>query len=201
VTASAKLGRAVPLFAALAVALLLAACETPPRQNDFPELTYQHLPPLKFDVAGVDIEQAYRSPGQPPHVEHLFAMKPADAAANWARDRLQPVGSQRRMRFIVTEASVVEVPLSIEEGFQGALVLEQSERYEARLSVEAQVIDDSGRLEGKATAKAERTITVAEDISVRQRERVWFKLTENVMNDLGAQLEVTLSKVFAAHRR
>ena len=194
-----------PLFAALATglvgALLLAACETPPRQNDFPELTYQHLPPIKFDVAAVDIEQAYRSPGQPPHVEHLFAMTPADAAANWARDRIQPVGTQRRMRFIVTEASVVEVPLSIEEGFQGALVLEQSERYEARLVVEAQVIDAGGRMEGRATAKAERTITVAENISLRERERIWFKLTENVMNDLGAQLEVTLSKVFAAHRR
>lgn len=194
-----------PLFAALATglagALLLAACETPPRQNDFPELTFQHLPLIKFDVAAVDIEQAYRSPGQPPHVEHLFAMKPADAAANWARDRIQPVGTQRRMRFIVTDASVVEVPLSIEEGFQGALVLEQSERYEARLAIEAQVIDASGRMESKATAKAERTITVAEDISLRERERIWFKLTENVMNDLGAQLEVTLSKVFAAHRR
>ena len=194
-----------PLFAALAAglaaALLLAACETPPRQNDFPELTYQHLPPLKFDVAGVEIEQAYQSPGEPPHVEHLFAMKPADAAANWARDRIQPVGSRGRMRFIVTDASVVEVPLSIEEGFQGALVLEQSERYEARLAIEAQVIDASGRLDGKATAKAERTITVAEDITLRERERIWFKLTENVMNDLGAQLEVTLSKVFAAHRR
>ncbi len=43
----------------------LAACNTPPERQNFPDITFQHLAPFKLDVAHVEIVQAYRpDPGQ-----------------------------------------------------------------------------------------------------------------------------------------
>jgi hypothetical protein len=176
-------------------ATLLAACDTPPRHSDFPDLTYQHLPKLRFDVREVEIVEAYRSPGQAPNVEHLFPVRPAAAAANWGRDRLMAAGSWRRLRYIVQDAAAVEVPLSIEEGLKGALKVEQSERYELHLAVEVQIINDTGFTEGSASASAVRSVTVPENVTLHQRDRIWFRLTEDAMKDLNGQLEKTLSGV------
>ncbi|MGF1612281.1 MAG: hypothetical protein ACFCUQ_23020 [Kiloniellales bacterium] len=188
--------RALLSLALLApAAALLGACDTPPRRSDFPDLTYQHLPKLRFDVREVEVVEAYRSPGAPPNVEHLFPVRPAAAAANWGRDRLVAAGNWRRLRYSVRDASAIEVPLKVSEGLTGAFKVEQSERYELHLTVELQVIGDTGLTEGTATVNAMRSVTVPEDITLHQRERVWFRLTEDVMKDLNAQLEKTLPNV------
>lgn len=176
-------------------AALLAACETRPRDGKFPALTYQHLPKLRFDVREVEVVEAYRSPGTPPNIEQLFPVRPATAAANWGRDRLVAAGNWRRLRYIVQDASAVEVPLAVSEGLTGALKVEQSERYELHLTVELQVIGDTGATEGTAKVNAVRSVTVPEDITLHERERAWFRLTEDTMNDLNTQLEKTLPNV------
>ena len=58
------------------------------------------------------------------------------------------------------------------------------------------MVSDGGITEGQATAKAVRSVTVPEDITLHQRERVWFRLTEDTMKDLNGQLEKTLPNVF-----
>ena len=186
---------------AVVLSVALSACDTPPSRQGFPELTYQHLQPLSFDVARIEILPAYQSPGALPNVEHRFDVKPADAAANWARDRLRALGAQRVLRFIIKDASVVEEPLKIDEGLAGSLKVQQSERYVARMTIEAQIVNSTGLVEATAMAMAERSITVPEDITLHDRERVWFRLTENIMQDLNGQLEETLPSVFARYFR
>lgn len=187
----------VRVFACLAAfSLVLAACELPPTETEFPQLTYQHMPKHRFDVRELEVVEAYQPPFKAPNVEHLFPVKPMAAATRWAYDRIAPVGSKGRIRYTVRQASVTEVPLEVEGGVSGAFTNDQAQRYLAQLAVEVEIISDEGLVEGRATAKAERSVTVPEDITLNERERVWFKLTEQTMSDLSAQLDKTLGEVF-----
>ncbi len=180
----------------LGAALVLAGCTAAPPQDPYPPLTYNHLPPLKFTVAEVEIEDAYVPSTTPPNVEVLFPVRPSEAALAWARDRLVATGAHRKLRYVVKEASVTETPLEVQSGLTGAFTTDQSERYDARLVLEMQIIDETGRVEGTASARAMRSITVPEDASLREREGTWYALTQKLMDDMNTQLEETLRQVF-----
>jgi hypothetical protein len=192
------------LFVAMllpAASLALSACELTPPSGTFPELTYSHLTPLRFDVASVEVEQAYQPLSEAPNVELLFPVRPGEAAANWGRDRLQAVGASGRMRYIVREAPVIETALETKGGLTGVVTRDQSERYEARLTIEVEILDDGGRMEGSAMARVARSITVTENATLHEREEVWYELTQKLMNDMNTQLEDTLKRVFFRYLR
>jgi len=150
------------------------------------------LPDIRLDVAEVVVEQSYEPPSLPPNVDHLFAVPPSQAAMRWAGDRLVVGGSRRQARFIVREASVVEVPLETSTGITGFLTLDQTERYQAKIVVELQIIDGD-RVAGSTIARARRSITVPEDITLNEREAIWYQLTERIMNDLNGELEKAIN--------
>ena len=52
-------------------------------------------------------------------------------------------------------------------------------------------------LQCAALAEAERSVTMPEDASLYEREQVWFKLAEMVMNDLESELEKSLYQILA----
>jgi hypothetical protein len=178
-----------PRFIAAVLLLLVAGCSTPPERYPFADLTYGHLPPIRLDVAVVDVVNDYRAPLRAPNVEHLFPVRPADAARRWARDRLVPVGSSGVARFTILQASVVEVPLDRSGGLQGFLTKDQSERYDAVIEVRLDLENAGGLRTGTVMARAARSQTVAENATLNERERVWYALTEALMNDLNAELE------------
>jgi hypothetical protein len=114
---------------------------------------------------------------------------PADAAERWARDRLRPAGAEGVAVVRILNASVVEVPLPRTSGVRGAFTTDQSERYDGVLEVQ---IDVSSRARGQTAmvkSRAQRSRSVPEDITLNDREKVWFELTEALMNDLNASLE------------
>ncbi|MFQ5774001.1 MAG: hypothetical protein ACE5GS_05755 [Kiloniellaceae bacterium] len=190
-----------PRPAALAAALLvaLAACAAPPPRPEFPQITFQNLPPIRLDVREVTVEQAYRPPAKAPNVDHRFPVPPADAAMRWARDRLVAAGATRRAHYVVRDASVVETPLKTTGGLKGMFTTEPSERYDARVVVELRIIADDGRVAGSATAEAVRSRSVPEDITLNEREKVWYEMTEDIMRELNGQLEQTIKTVFSPY--
>src|SRR3546814_17397284 len=95
-------------------------------------------------------------------------MQPKDAAVRWAQDRLVASGDRLTFRYIVREASVVESPLPVSGGITGMLTTDQSERYEAGIVVEMQVLDGR-QTQGRAKADASRPVTVAEASSFHAR--------------------------------
>ncbi len=191
-----RLPRIANLAAALVGALLLAACTTPPPQSRFPEITFKHLPPIRLDVRDISVEDEYRAPGTPPNVEHLFPARPAAAAAAWGRDRLLAAGATGHLRYVVRDASAVEESLKTKTGLSGVLTVDQSERYTLNIVVELHMTADDGRSEGTATARVERSITAPEDATLADREKIWFRLVDDAMKELNAQLEKTIKTVF-----
>jgi hypothetical protein len=191
-----RLSRRAFMTAALLGSLTLGACETPPPQNRFPEITFKHLPPITLDVRDISVEDEYRAPGTPPNVEHLFPVRPAAAAAAWGRDRLVAGGTTKRFRYIVRDASAIETNLKTSTGLTGALTVDQSQRYSLNIAVDMQLIGDDGASLGTASAKVEHSITVPEDSKLSDREKTWFKLVDDAMKELNEQLEKTVKTVF-----
>jgi hypothetical protein len=176
---------------------VLGACQSPPPRPTYPELTWTHLPPFRLDVAEVEIVSEYEPTFRPPNVEHLAPVPPEQAARRWAEDRIQAAGERGRAKVIIKEASIVEVPLELEEGLRGYLTTEQAERYDAVVEVEIEIRGPRGYRDGFAKARAERTRTVPEDITLNERERVWFELTEGLMKDFDAEMSKNIRQHLA----
>jgi hypothetical protein len=170
----------------------LAGCTLPVERPDFPELTWNHLPPITLDVAEIEIIDATQPTGASPHVEHLFPLPPAKAAERWARDRLRAGGASNRARFIIQRAEVTEVNLRQTGGLSGWFTKDQSERYDADLAVLLEIRSPAGQRLGQVTAELRKSRTVAEDASLNEREGVWFAITDDLMKLLNAEMERTM---------
>jgi hypothetical protein len=185
-----------PLLRALAglaagLPLGLAACSTPaPRA--FPQIGFENRPPIALDVGTLTVVQQYRPSGTPPHVETRMPDSLNLIAERWARQRLAPVGTAGEARVIVEEASVIEEALARSGGVRGALTIEPSERYRLRLAVRIEAANPARGLDGWVRSVAERSVTVAENASLAQREQAWFDLLEGAATDIDAQLEQNL---------
>jgi hypothetical protein len=174
----------------VASAAILAGCETsPPPRPVFPDIRFTGKPPLRIDAAALDVERVFRSTLRTPHVEHLFPVSPEQAMEQWARDRLQPVGTTRRIRVRILDASVKEIELPRTPGLRGAFTTDQAQRYEATAELTVDLMGERGFPERSITAKAFRSRTVPENITPNDRERIWYELTEALMADLDAELE------------
>ncbi len=181
---------------ALALLLLLAAsalnaCDIPPSREPFPKLTYGHLHPYRLEVARVDVVDEYRPPMAPPNIEQMFPVSPAATAVQWGHDRLQAVGGPARAVYTVLRADALETHLAGDQGsgLFGDFTIPQSERYDLNIAVRLQILDPAGRVTASVNANATRSRTVAANATLNDRERVWFDMTEQAMNDLNASLD------------
>jgi len=193
--------RKLALLALLAVVGVVAACTGAPPQPVTPRLTYDHLGAIRLDVAEVKVVEVYVPPLKAPNVEHEFAIAPAGAARRWFDDRLEAAGTAGLALAVVREASVVEVPLKKTTGVTGLVTQDQSERYDAKLVMEIEIRNAVGDKEAFVRAVASRSRTVPEGASVNDREKVYFELTEALMNDINAQLENQINQHFARYLR
>lgn len=175
----------------VAAATALGGCQSAPPQARFPELTYAHQGVMTFDAERVEIADEYVAPLRPPNVDHLFPTPPERVMRRWATDRLAASGTPGRfVRFVITDAKVTETNLPRTTGVRGAFTTDQTQRYDLTLTSAIEVREDRGNFRsGFATASTSRSRTVAEDITVNDREKVWFELLEQAMNELNTELE------------
>ncbi len=173
---------------------VLVACETQPVPQ-FRELTYGELGAIRLAVDDVEIITAYRSPLRDPNVEHRFPTPPGTAARRWAEDRLVATGGQgARAVFTITDASVIETRLEPTSGVRGVFTRDQSERYDATLAVQLDVFDNTGARRGTTTVTARESRTAAENLTLNEREILWFEMTETLMDSLNSQLEQNIEQ-------
>jgi hypothetical protein len=188
-------------FAALLVLALGACSADPPARPIYADLTYRHLPPIELLVGRVEVEDAYEPPLRAPNVEHEFPVSPAAAARRWVDDRIRAVGDKGMVKVTLREASVVEVALKKTEGLTGAVTTDQSERYDGKIVMEIEVRGPGGDKEAFVSATARRSRTVPEDITLNAREKVFFEMTEAMMNDLNAELERQINQHLGRYLR
>ena len=171
------------------VTFFVSGCAAELQKSGFPQISFAHLKPISLDVARVEVENNYVSPETRPFIEHEFPASLAALAMNWASDRLNAVGSSDVLRVMVRRASVVEVPLPRSGGLEGMFRRDQSERYDAVIELRAEIRDEAGNSRVTVETKVSRSQTVAENISLIERDKIWFDMTEAMMSDLNAELE------------
>jgi hypothetical protein len=179
-------------FLLLSGASLLVACDTPPMRQSFATLTFQDRPQIRLDVAQLEIVDGYKAPGTAPHVDHLFPQKPADVAAAWGRDVLRAVGQRGMATYTITDASATQTALPRATGMTQMFKTEQSDRYDLHIEVKLEVGNPLLATTGYVTASANRSQTVAEDMTLNEREAVWFQMTESAMRELDEKLEAAI---------
>ena len=190
-----KIGAAAAVVAALAV----SACEVAPPQQRLPQLTFAHLQPYQIDVGRVEVVNEYQSPMRDPNVEHVMPVSPEAAVKRWVQDRLQPVGTTGAVRVVIRDGSVVEVPLKTDKGVTGLFKEQQAERYDATLALLVQVLDERNLPRAEIIARTQRSRTVPEGTTLNERDRVWFGMVEDMMNDLNGQLEGLIPQYFGQY--
>ena len=183
------MSRSPALASILAVVFLLTGCATEVQKPGFSQISFAHLQPISLNVARIEVENRYVSPATRPNVEHEFPVSPAAVASNWGRDRLRAVGQSGVARVVVRRASVVEVPLKRTTGVTGAFTRDQSERYDAIIDMMVELRDADGNVRVTAESTAKRSRSVSENISLIEREKIWFEMTETMMSDLNTALE------------
>jgi len=175
------------------VGLALAGCQTTPDPM-LPEITFQHLPPIKLNVARIEVVDGVKEPLAAPHVGHRFPTPPRTGLHTWARDRLQAAGTAGVARFVIIDADVTENRLKLKKGLKGAFTDEQSHRYDAKVSARLEVTGVANLRMAEARAGAERSQTIAESATVNQRERLWFDMVDGLMGDFNAAMEANIRK-------
>ncbi|MSO65745.1 MAG: hypothetical protein EXQ85_08130 [Alphaproteobacteria bacterium] len=179
----------------------LAACAAYLPPPPLPELSYAHLPPIRLNVGQIEVNEIYEPPLKPPNVEHLFPTTPQTAARRWAADRLQAAGGEGRAVFVIRRASVIETKLPRAQGLRAMFSNEQSERYDGRLEVAIEIRNDRGFQDAFATAQADRSRTLPENVTLYGRERAFLEITEGLMKDVNDQLEVNIRQYLSRYLR
>ncbi len=178
----------------------LAGCRLePPPAGSFPDIGFAHLAPLRLDAARLEVVSSHLRSTEPPHVEHLMPEPPGEVVERWARQRLVPAGRSNGAVFLLREANVREVELPVTGGLLGWLKTEQSTRYDARVNATLSLYGEDGGLLASAESLAERSITVAEDASLLDRERVWFTLVERLVGDFDREMEKNIRASFGPY--
>lgn len=184
---------------AMAAALLVAACQVPAPAPVFPELSYTHLGTLRLDVGSVEVIDDYVPTLVSPHVEHEFPVTPAGAAARWGSDRIAAGGAEGKARVIITEAGVRATTLEKRRGVVGAFYIDQEYRFDGVLEVTVEVRSARGFRNAFATARATYSRTVPEDITVNDRLRIYYEITEALMRSLDVELEKNIRQHLAPY--
>src|SRR5579859_208531 len=116
--------------------LALSACSSsPPPMPRLPEMTFLHKPPIRLNIARVEVVSEYTAPTVRPNIEYDMPVSPETALRKWVQDRLKPVGKSGILRVVIHNASATETPLATDMGISGMFKKEQSARVDETLDV------------------------------------------------------------------
>lgn len=162
-----------PRRAALLLPLFAAACGSdapaPEARTSFPPLRYDHLTPIRLNVAEVVVDD--RTVPAPGGLDAQSPVRPADALRAMAGDRLLPGGASGRAVFVIEEAAIV--------GAQGGL--------NGTMAVRLEVQAADGRGVGFAEARVNRDRVGAE--RGESLRAVLYDVTRRMMDDMNVEFE------------
>lgn len=148
--------------------------------------------PIVLDVASIEVESQYAAPMAPPNIDHELPLTPSDAVRIWATSRLKAGGPQGRARVIIKDASVREIDLDRTKGIKGWFTKDQSQKYEGKFQVDIVVEGTSRGFTGSVSASVARSTTVAEDVTLAQRETTMNDLVRGLASDLDVELDKSI---------
>lgn len=189
------------VLAAGLAALALSACQSTPQRPAPRAIDFSNFAPIVLNAGSIDVVNAYRPSGGK-HVEDRVPLPPAEAVRRWTGERLQAAGGAGRVRVTIRDAGIVEVALPKTEGIKGYFTNDQAQRYDGRIEVEvAGEVPDAGpgtaSFRGTTRATVTYSTTVAENISLADREATLQDITRRMIEDLNGRLDAGIRKDLA----
>jgi hypothetical protein len=179
----------------VAFAMLAVLATTQCRSVDpvrYKPLTFKHYQPIYMAVSKIDVVHEYQSSAKAPYVEHLLPYSPAEAFEIWVKDRLRTVGGESSLQVIIKDASVTSTELPQPPGFKGFVTNSQDKEYKARLEVEMRAYGQRAMSDASIKVSASRTITVAKNASVDQRQVIFRKMMADLIETINSEIEKNL---------
>jgi len=178
------------LIVRLLVVMGLGACaQSAPPVQTLPEITFVHHAPIALDVAVIDVIDQSKATAEGRNVAHQFPTSPKKAIKTWVRDRLVAAGSTGSAQVVILEGSAIETKLAKKTGVTGLFTNDQSERYTTQANVRIDIFDQNGNKIAYSAAQTNRNVSLAEDVSLLEREKAWFELVEKMMADFNTAME------------
>ena len=151
----------------LLLPLALAACGGPP--PEYPTLRYAYLPPIRLNVASIEVRQDFVPSGVAPDVSPLDPAQPADALRQMAADRLKPFGPAGRAVFVIENASMIQ----------------DGDTITGTFAVRLDIYTSANNRAGYAEARVSHTHSG----NIDDIHRVLYDMTKQLMDDMNVQLE------------
>jgi hypothetical protein len=147
--------------------LALAACGGSP--PPYPTLRYAYLPPIRLNVASIEVRQDFVPSGVPPDVSPFDPAQPVDALRQMATDRLKPFGPAGRAVVVIQDASMIQDGDTITGSF----------------AVRLDVYTSANNRVGYAEARVSRSHSGHVD-DMRQ---LLYDMTKQLMDEMNVQFE------------
>jgi hypothetical protein len=192
--------RIINLFAPVLLMIGAAGCQSTNVSPNFPPISFAAKEVYMVDVAAIEVVEQYKSPFKEPNVEHIFPVPPASAVKTWSVERLAAKGSDKLLKVVIEDASVVRVPLKTNEGVEGFFTADQTERYDAKLKVALRIYNNQqATAESEVNVAVNRSRSVKEGISLAEKELFYHNLTKDLLNDFDREIDNQLPKYFGSH--
>lgn len=175
----------------------IGACSTPVVERAFPPISYVGQPPIRLNVAAIDVKQSYLPSNADPHVDHLFPEPPMKAAAQWAKDRLQAAGQDGTLTYDVVDASAIDTKLPRSSGLTALTSIDQSDQFDLTITVKISAVSGDNLHRGSAEATVKRSHTISEKTTPAERNGIWYDMTQQAMDEINAQLEGQIERNLA----
>jgi hypothetical protein len=141
-------------------------------------------PSFKFSANEIDIVDNFSPTFRAPYIEHIFPIPPAQALVSWAKQRIILNNqNNRKVRFIINNASVKETRLPKEEGVIAGITNKQNTKYELVMDalIEVSAKDNTDRAEMEVNIA--RSITTDSSISIVEKEKLFYSLMVDAIED------------------
>lgn len=184
-------------FVLALAALALASCQDAPTSSGPGGINFGGKPPLRLNVAQINVVENYRPPMKLPNVDHTLATPPIMAIKQWAGQRFVASGGQGNLEITVEDASVVETPLQKKDGLTGFFTDDQEARYDAHIKITLRVYDGVNTISvAEAQAETARWRTINEKATVAQRDAMFHAMLQDMMQQLDSESEMRIRQYF-----
>lgn len=188
------------LLVSLVLVLISTAC-TPVKTTSLADLTFKHLQPISLKVSNILVVSKASPVEKGATIHHKLHITPHDALKTWAKDRLRSIGHRRTARFTILDAKIIETNVKNRGDFADLFKLQASEKYDVSVKAKIEIIDISGLPIATAVAAADWSQSVREDVSLIERQQVWFNITEKTLNQFNKEMEDAMQLYMAEHLR
>lgn len=183
--------------------ITITACTTaPPAPPADIAITFQHRQPILLRVANIDVVDQYEPTLKSPHVEHLHSVTPASVVHSWANERLDTVGPRGLVTLIITQASVIEQTLEVEQGVAGLFSDDPDTKLVGLIHARFEHVDVGPPAASRSVEiSAEASVEVLESATLNERDMAYFRVVEKLAGEfdrvLTTEIETSLGSLIA----